>query len=289
MLERRQTLYIVRQMVRRFFADGISQASAELAYFLLFSFFPLLMFLNSVLAQVNLSSEVLHKMNALLPKSIVEVITNYLSYLGQTAPMRPMIFGILLTLFFLSRAMRSLLRTVNRLYRVQIRAGGLTQMLMALFLTVIFLGAILASLALVVVGRAIAHFAEIYIAISPILSRVSQCSGYLIAITFVLAFLLLFHKIVPNVNMHWKDALPGTLFSAIGWVLFSAAFSFYVDHLARYSLLYGSLGVMIVLMLWLYLTGMMIIMGAQLNHVIWSMHHVYPQKDAVHENKKREL
>ncbi len=266
-----KVLYVLRQMVHRYFSDGISQASAELAYFLLFSFFPLLMFLNSVLGSIALSAQVLNRMHTFLPSSLSAMIQGYLEYVGGMSSVRPMVIGGLLTMFFLSRAMRSLLRTVNRLYRVPVRVRGAAQMLLSLLLTIIFLGAIVASFAVVVIGRTIARFAATYLPISPTIQHLSQIGGYWIAIALVLAFLLLFNRIVPNVELHWHNAVPGTVFSAVVWGLLSMGFSFYVDNMASYSLLYGSLGAMIVLMLWLYLMGMVILMGAQLNHILWSM------------------
>lgn len=275
--------YVVQQMIRRYFADNVSPAAAELAYFLLFSFFPLLMLLNAVLAHIQLPAELLQATLAMLPNSMQEMIVSYLTYISNEPSFSPVLIGIGLTLFFLTRAMKSLIRTINRLYRVRQRAGTLVTMINALLLTLCFLFAIGGSLVLVVAGRTILRIVEKYIAIPAVVLTLTRNGGYLLAIAMVFLFLLLLNRMIPNAQLRWRDVMPGAIFSLVTWLILSAAFSFYVNHMARYSVLYGSLGAMIVLMLWLYLTGMVIILGAQLNHVLCSMHSAVRTSDEAKE------
>lgn len=263
--------YVLRQMFRRYFADGVSQSAAELAYFLLFSLFPLLMFLNSVLARMELSAESLSAVTQVLPHSVQAIIGSYLEYISAQPSISPLIIGICLTLFFLSRAIRSLMRTANRIYRKELRAGGLYQGMLSLLFTAGFLLAIIGSFLIVVIGRTVLRLLGQWIAVPVWLDNLTHSGGYWLALVFIFAFLLLFNRVVPNVRLAWRDVLPGALFSLVAWFTLSVAFSFYVDNMARYSLLYGSLGAVIVLMLWLYLTGMVMIMGIQLNHIILVM------------------
>lgn len=262
--------YVLRQMVRRFFSDGVSQSSAELAYFLLFSFFPLLMFLNSVLARVNISAQSLETITQMLPQSLQAIIANYMVYINAMSSLSPMIIGIVLTMFFLSRAMRSLMRTVNRVYRVEQRIGATYRAMLSILFTAGFLLAVVVSFVLVVAGRTLLRLATTWL---PIPASVMDFtgSGYVIAIAFIFLFLMLFNRVVPNVRLRWGQILPGAIFSLVAWIGISFGFSFYVDNMANYSLLYGSIGAMMVLMLWLYLTAMVIILGTQLNHIILTM------------------
>ena len=112
-------LYLAKRMVYRYFADGIPQAAAELSYFLLFSVFPLLMFVNSILAQLDIRSRGSTPVLEMLPRSLQQLITGYLLQLSGTPSFSPMLIGIGLTLYFLSRAVRSMMRTVNDIYHVE--------------------------------------------------------------------------------------------------------------------------------------------------------------------------
>lgn len=265
----RRIFYVLRQMFRRYFSDGVSQSAAELAYFLLFSFAPLLMFLNSVLAQMNISADSLQIVVRVLPKSVQELILGYFSYIGNHPSISPMIIGIALTLYFMSRAMSSLVRTANKLYRVEVRRSGIYQRLLSVLMTAGFLLAIVGSFVLVVISKTVVRLAERWVTVPQFLRDFVQGGNYWLVIGFVFFLLLLFNRFVPNMPLRWSDALPGAAFSTVFWILASVGFSFYVDNMARYSLLYGSLGALIVLMLWLYLTGQLLIMGTQLNHVIY--------------------
>ena len=93
-------------------------------------------------------------------------------------------------------------------------------------------------------------------------------TGFWMMICIVFAFLMLFNRIVPNLHLGFREVWPGALFSLVAWVLVSWCFSFYVDNMARYSVLYGSLAAIIVLMLWLYIVSMILLMGPQLNHTL---------------------
>ena len=73
---------------------------------------------------------------------------------------------------------------------------------------------------------------------------------------------------MPNTRLRIREVVPGAFAAMISWVIISLGFSFYVDNMARYSMLYGSLGALMILTLWLYLTGVVLIMGGELNHVL---------------------
>ncbi len=82
--------------------------------------------------------------------------------------------------------------------------------------------------------------------------------------------MLSIYSIVPTQRLRLRDALPGTVAATMGWLAASIGFSVYVENFSKYTLLYGSIGAMIVLMLWLYLTGAVLIMGSELNAVIYA-------------------
>ena len=93
-------------------------------------------------------------------------------------------------------------------------------------------------------------------------------ASFWVMIPFIFVFLMLFNRIVPNLHLKFREVWPGALFSLVAWLLVSWGFSFYVDNMASYSVLYGSLGAIIVLMLWLYIVSMILLMGPQLNHTL---------------------
>ena len=260
--------YLVKRMIYRYFSDGIPQAAAELSYFLLFSMFPLLMFVNSILAQLDITLEGITPVLEMLPKSLQRLITGYLAQLSGTPSFSPMLIGIGLTLYFLSRAVRSMMRTVNDTYHVEVTRGMVKDVLISLGITAGFLLSVVCSFGLVVAGRTLLRLLPQAFPIPQAALDVTHDAGFLVMIAFIFAFLMLFNRIVPNLHLKFREVWPGALFSLVAWILVSWAFSFYVDNMARYSVLYGSLGTIIVLMLWLYIVSMLLLMGPQLNHTL---------------------
>lgn len=260
--------WVLRQLIRRYFSDGVSQSAAELSYFLLFSLCPLLMFLTSVLAQVNLSEDSILAFTRFLPDSVQSMISGYVMYLNSEPSIQPMVIGTILTLYFLSRAVRSLMGTVNQIYAVRRRSGWAYQFVLSLILTAGFLLAIIGTLALVVFGRTAFRVIRQWFPVPDVITNAVESASLPLAVAIIFFFVLVVNKIVPNVHLRWREAAPGAIFSFCFWILISLVFSFYVDHMARYSLLYGSLGAIIVLMLWLYLTSITLLLGAVLNHIL---------------------
>ncbi|MDO4271184.1 MAG: YihY/virulence factor BrkB family protein [Eubacteriales bacterium] len=260
--------YLIKRMVYRYFADGIPQAAAELSYFLLFSLAPILMFLNSILTRLDISIESISAVLEMLPKSLQSIIISYLGYISDLPSVSPMIIGIGLSLYFLSRAVRSMMRTVNDIYHVEVTRGIVMDVVISFGITAGFLVSIVCSFVLVVAGKTILRLLPQFVPIPQAVLDLTHNASFWVMIAFIFVFLMLFNRIVPNLHLKFREVWPGALFSLVAWILVSWAFSFYVDNMARYSVLYGSLGAIIVLMLWLYIVSMILLMGPQLNHTL---------------------
>lgn len=275
MRARKRAFFFIRQLMQRYFSDNITQSAAELSYFLLFSVFPLVIFLNSLLSAFHVSVNGLSPILEFMPQTLQLLITQYFEYVAGIPAASPMIIGIALTLYFLSRVIRSLMRTVNRIFRVEVRRGPVQEFALSVLFTIGFLASTIGCLLAVVIGRTLLwRLPEWLPFFSYELAGNIYDTGYPLMITFIFLYLLLFNRVVPNVRLKWREAAPGALFSLTFWLLISLVFSFYVDHLGNYSVLYGSLGAIIVLMLWLYLTSIVILLGALVNHILMVMRYL---------------
>ena len=92
-----------------------------------------------------------------------------------------------------------------------------------------------------------------------------QILRWAISIIVLTGILLMFYRFAPNKNLPFKDTLPGALVASIAWLLISFGFSFYIDNFGNYSATYGSLGGIIILMMWFFLTGIILMVGALIN------------------------
>lgn len=263
--------YVVKRMVYRYFQDKIPQAAAELSYFLLFSMFPLLMFINAALARLDLALDTIQPILNTLPQSLRELIISYLEQLSRAPSMSLLVTSILMTLYFFSRAVRSMMHTVNHIYRVETSRGAVWNFLLSLGITAGFLLLLVCSFILLVAGRMILRILPRFSPFSQSALDIVHDAGFALMMLFIFLFLILFNRAVPHLKLRFREIWFGALFSLVAWLLVSWVFSFYVDNMARYSVLYGSLATIIVLMLWLYIVSMVLLMGPQLNHILMGM------------------
>ena len=159
--------------------------------------------------------------------------------------MKDALIGTLLTLYFLSRAVRSIMRTVDGIYRVEVHRRAVLDILLSFAMTAGFLLTVVCSFVLAVAGRMLLRLLPQALPIPAPILEAARGTGFWMMIVVVFAFLMLFNRIVPNLHLGFREVWPGALFSLVAWVLVSWCFSFYVDNMARYSVLYGSLATVI--------------------------------------------
>lgn len=267
--------FLIKSMVKRGLKDDIGGSAVQMAYYILFSFFPLLIFVHALIGLLNLRYEITeHLATLLIPGDIMELSSLYLSQLSGLDNPTMLVFGICTALWSFSRAVKYLILALNRAYRIRgshhtARAG-----IMALFFTVTLFLCFIVLVVLLVAGGSFFEAA---------LSRLNLHDFWLLDIweylrwgiicLLLLLTLASLYFLIPGARVPFRHALPGTLFAFCGWLVGSVLFSYYVNNLARYSIIYGSLGAVIVFMVWLFITGSFIIYGGQLNHVLITLRH----------------
>ena len=221
----RGPLRVLVQLIERYFKDGVSHAAAELAFFLLFSIFPLLMVLNSLLGMANFSEVTILDATRFLPDDVQDIVLGYLNYLGSKDAVQPLMVGSALTLYFLSRAVRSIIYSMRRIYRNEPHRGPVGTVMISLILTAGLLLLMGMSILLIVVGQ---RFLEIITRWFPMLEAGATRLHYLsypVAIVIALGFLIVLYSLVPPVHIRWRDALPGAGVSLVGWVVLTRCFA----------------------------------------------------------------
>lgn len=259
---------IIHKMISNYFSLGIARSAAELSYFLLFSFCPILMFLTAVLAQINLSDETIYNFIKFLPSSVQITIEGYIHYLSTQPTIKPMLAGTILTLYFLSRAVRSMMYTIQDIYGFDGKNSAIQKWIMSFIFTCGFLLSIIGTLALIVFSKSALLFLEKWFQVPHYLTNAIENISMYVAFTIIFIFVILVNKLIPQKKLKFINILPGAFFSFIAWFFISSAFSFYVNNISNYSLLYGSLGAIIILMIWLYMTSITLLLGPLLNKIL---------------------
>ena len=261
---------LVQYLITRMDKVDMSGSGAQLAYFFLLSFFPLLIFLVTLLPYLNLRQyQVFELMDDIMPP---EVLTMAQTVLGETLTVQNgslLSIGVLGTLWSASRGVDALMRSLNRAYDVDGKKGFINR-LWALLFTIGFVVVILVALLLPVFGQQIFNLITTYIAVDFQIGRFWVFFKWIMPPSLIFLLILFIYWIVPNTDPSLKlmSVWPGAIFSTSGWLVLTYGFSFYVNNFGNYSATYGSIGGVIILMLWLYFTGMLLIFGGIINAAV---------------------
>ena len=251
--------------------DDIFGRAAQLSYYFLLALFPLLLFLTSVIGAVlgsgtGLRHSLFNYLAKVLPSSASELVSTTMLEVSTSSGGGKISFGILAALWAASAGMGAISESLNVAYHVKETRPWWKQRVTAVGLTVVLSILIIAALVIVLAGGRIAD----YLALSYGFGAAFVVAWKIIQWPIVLAFLLIgFASIyywAPDLrDQDWRWVTPGSVLAVILWLLVSFAFRVYLHYFNSYSKTYGSLGAVIILMLWFYFTGLAILIGGEVN------------------------
>ncbi len=264
-LSRYRVFRFGERLVRGYLDHDVGKSAAALAYYLLFSFFPFLIFLSTLVGFLELEPLSLEALHTLIPREIIEVINAYLVHVTQLKSGNLLAASLIVALWLPMRAVDSLMRAVNTAYGAKAPRPTLRHQLVVALFTLFLMAVVLGTLALLLIGRGVLTFLARYLpAITPFIGLWNALRFPLMGVAFFLALGALYW-VSPGKSKTRRRVFPGAAAALCSWLLFSLGFSFYVENIANYSMLYGTLGGVVVLLLWLYATGLTLILGAEVN------------------------
>ena len=262
-----------RELLRRtfyeaFWNDNCLGMAAQLAYYFFFALFPTLLFLVALASYfpvATLIDDLFRTLGGLMPPEALQIITDQLTKISDRDDSGLLTLGILLAVSSSSAAMVAIIDTLNRAYDVEEGRPWWKVRLTAVLLTVVVATFILVSFALVMVGPTVAtKFAE-----RMYLGAVFEWSWKILQwpIVFALASIAvaLIYYFAPDVEQDWVWLTPGSILATALWLVTSLGFKYYVANWGNYTETYGLIGAVMLLLLWFYITGLVILIGAELN------------------------
>lgn len=264
----------VRDMVQTYGRLGVSRAAASLAYFLILTLFPLLVCVNFFIGLLELDPEaVFSALDPLLPRESLSIILEYLTYVSgiPQSQSTPLLLASLFTILLSASAgLRTLLKTMDELYQVR-HVSSLRRVAVSVILSLLFLLTIYLSIVVIFTGDW--FFQVLEERLPPPLAELiplrllSQLWGwlrYLLLFFCVLLLVLAVYRMgtPPPLRREKKVLRLTALLSAGALVACSVLFSWFIDMSSRYSLVYGSLASLIILLVWLYFCGNILLVGA---------------------------
>lgn len=261
----------VADIVRIYFQERVSRSAAQLAYFLILTFFPILICITAFAAMVNVRlSDLLADVSHLLPESVYSIFRDYLGYLDNNLSSAMLFTGIALTVFFASAAIRGLTSIMHEIYG-EPKSRGLRHIAASALFALMLLVTVYLAMIVMLSGSWLFHIADDLLSLSSLADRFClwQWLKYLLLLTIVFTFVFLLYRFVAPARAIRPPVIPGALLASAALAIASAVFAAVVGHSARYPLIYGSLASVIIMLVWLYLCGNILILGNVVNYVIY--------------------
>jgi membrane protein len=260
---------LLKDLWKRFNQDEVAGLSAELAYFFLLSLFPFMIFLITLIGYLPIhQGNVVGFLSQYAPGEAMNLIENNLNMIIESHNGGLLSFGIIATIWSASNGLNAVIRAFNRAYDVKETRSFIVARLMSIILTVAMLIVIVIALLLPVFGKQIGVFIFSALGLSETFLLIWNAARWIISFFVLFLVFSCLYYFAPNKHLHWKEVFTGAFLATLGWILVSSAFSYYVGSFGNYSATYGSLGGIIVLMIWFYLTGMIILIGGEINAII---------------------
>jgi membrane protein len=251
--------------------DDCLGRAAQLAYYLLFALFPFFLFLTTLLGYLpisNLLDQLMALLTQLLPRDALALVQDNVHQLvaGQRGGL--LSFGILAALWTSSSAVTAIMDSLNRAYNVEESRPFWKVRGLAILLTIGLSLLIIVSLVLLTFGPQIGGWIADFLGLGGVFQVAWNLLRWPVIVFFLILALALVYYLAPDVEQEWKWITPGAVCATLAWIGASLGFAFYVNNFGSYNVTYGSIGTVIVLLTWMYVTGLLILVGGEINSEI---------------------
>ncbi len=242
--------------------------AAQLAYYFFFSLFPALLFLIAVASYFPISTlidEIVRALNQFAPPEFITIITDQIRKISSDQQGGLLTLGILTALWSSSTAMTAIIDTVNHAYGVEEGRSWWRVRLIAIALTMGVAFFALGSFALIIAGPQLAEPIAQMFGLGAALEWTWRILEWPIAFALAAFGIAMVYYYAPDADQEWSWLVPGTMFSTLLWLGASLGFRYYVINVTHYTATYGALGGAMVLLLWFYMSGFVLLLGAVMN------------------------
>lgn len=269
----RKNLMVFKHFIKDFYdvlqKNELMALGGQVTYYIILSFFPLLLFLLTLASYTPLSnSEILGNLSYFLPEQTYEMVISVVNEMIQSRSTTLLSFSMLITIWVALNGINALIRGINKAYGFKESRSFLRlKFVSLLFLLIMFL-AIFLTLILLVWGQILGEFFFNFFQATSTFALLWSKLRLVVQFAFLILTFSILNRMATTRNLSFKQVLPGSFMAAIGWVLISIGFSFYIKNFSNIAVAYGSIGGIIILLLWLYWSSEILLLGSALNAVL---------------------
>jgi membrane protein len=262
---------LLKKVIRATNEQDLFGRASELAYNFILAIFPLLLFMLSLLGLFAsrgrvLRTNLLTHFSQVLPPQAFQVINHTLHEVMKNASNGKLTFGILLTLWFASGGMTSMISGLNGAYEIRETRSWFKVHAIAFVLTLAISLLVIFALVTVLAGGYLTTVIGTYYGLGQFAIVGWKMAQWVVAAVFITFSFSMIYYFGPDVEeQHWYWITPGSIFGVLLWIAASSGFRAYLHFFNNYSRTYGSLGAVMILLIWLYVTGLSFLVGGEIN------------------------
>jgi membrane protein len=267
---------VVKRVWNGLFEDRVFGWAAELGFYFLFALFPTLICASSILGLVARSAhhfygQLLGHLALVMPTSAMGAVLKTFNETTAAASSGKITFGLIAAIWSASVGVSAVQDTLNAVYNIESRRSYIVARLQAIALTVLLILMVTLGLGSLLLGDYLAiligHNVRDQVLQTAGVIAIRLVSWTLSSVVLALTFAVLYYW-APDADMRWHWITPGAVIGIVGWLVASLGFRLYLHYFNSYSVTYGSLGAVVILLMWFYITGLMLLVGAEVNSQI---------------------
>jgi membrane protein len=262
----------IKRLYQEYENDGVADSAAALSYYFVFSLFPFLFFLATLMAYLptikGSVADLLERARAILPPEAMGLIDQHVQGLVAKPRPRLLTIGLLITLYSASRGVDAVRKALNLAYDVKESRPFWRTELLAFGMTIGGALLLLTGVALLAAGGQAGLWLAAHLGIRAEYVFVWHWLRWPVTAVVVMFCAALAYYVLPDVEQEFKFITPGSVVGTVVWLLATWGFSEYAGHFGSYNVTYGSIGGVIILMTWFYITGFVFLMGGEANAIL---------------------
>lgn len=269
---RADPLDLARAAVREYFADEMPTYAAALSYQVFFSLFPFLVFLLGLLSFLNFDRAfdlIIQQAGPFLPAAALDKVVTVIGEIRDRQQTGLLSLGIVTAIWFASAGVRSTMGALNKAYDVAEARPLARRYAASIVYTVALAALVVTATTMLVIGPGLARWLFQWVGLGERAVIAWRWTRMPVAGALLTLAISLVYHFGPNVRQRFRLVTPGAVVAVALWIVAALGFSLYVSHFARYSLTYGSIGAVIVLMLYILISSSVLLFGAELNAEIY--------------------
>ena len=258
----------VKEMYYRLMYDEISLLSANLSYYFILSLFPMLIVALALTPYFKIDQQfLLEKIQNFAPGDLGDYLFDMISEVLNNKNNTIITVGIVFTLWSASSGIYGIIIAFNNAFRVRDGRIWIVTKLISVVITALFLVGMFVVLALVVFGKQLTYILFHKFNLDEGFYNLWSVLNYSFPILFTFIVFVFLYIMGPNLKLKAISILPGSIFATVSWTLISRLFGNYIDHFSSYIKTYGTIGAFMAFIIWLYITGYILIIGAEINAI----------------------